>query len=130
MINPSESFPDGAIVDPWAGRGVTELNDETRREYEHSSENIEEVASFKDWIKEEGKGHLIEDFKINLGQNNERRQDSGRELDSKSAHSASSVGSDIDSQTKDLGNKMQADNSLERESVSQTLNSKNDGLSR
>jgi hypothetical protein len=62
VINKSTYIPEGAIVDPWAGRGLTKLDQKTINKYSHSEDNIEKVSNFMSWIKEEGKKHIIEDL--------------------------------------------------------------------
>lgn len=60
VLDPTNLFPKGAIVDSWTGFGFMELNVQTKFKYEHNSGNILVVESMMDWLKKNAKTYANE----------------------------------------------------------------------
>ncbi|RMS06095.1 Type III effector HopE1 [Pseudomonas coronafaciens pv. garcae] len=60
VINPSNEFPKGAIVDSWTGQGVVELDFKTRMKFKHREENYTVNSNMHEWIEMYGRAHVID----------------------------------------------------------------------
>lgn len=61
VINPSNEFPKGAIVDAWAGHGLQELNIKTKLKYKHREENIAKNENMHEWLEKYGSQYFVSD---------------------------------------------------------------------
>ena len=50
IIGPTNLFPKGAVVDPWSGFGIRELDLQARIKYKQFGENIMIVQNMMDWL--------------------------------------------------------------------------------
>ncbi|RMT56320.1 Type III effector HopE1 [Pseudomonas savastanoi] len=60
VINPSDEFPKGAIVDSWTGQGVVELNFKNRLKFNHQEKNYTVNTNMHEWIERYGPAHVID----------------------------------------------------------------------
>ncbi|QCR10316.1 type III effector [Brenneria rubrifaciens] len=59
VMNPSNTFPRGAIVDSWTGQGVLELNLKTKLKFQHHEGNCYINQNMHDWIDSYGSSYVL-----------------------------------------------------------------------
>lgn len=59
VIDPSDHFPKGAIVDTWTGHGFVELSLKNKLKFEHKANYLATNQTMRDWVERYGASYLI-----------------------------------------------------------------------